>query len=841
MFSWIPFYAELASVILNYRDRQNELIDILKELKGMNLPIIRLVDQENNGEVPLGEIDPFTFFATFNQGVKETNRIEILNNLKQRFQLKAEAPSDFDGIPIVMALKAWFFPYKKERKPGDIQALWGLAEAAVQGEIDNLNKDLFNRCIKIKSVGVPKLTMGLFWLSPNKFMPFDKKSRAFFMKRGLKINVGDFDSYKSFLKQVRSSFKEDFHELSRIAEVESNKNDVKYWQIAPGENARLWPELKSNSIAAVGWNEFDLDLTKKTKDELLNIYKDKYPNTTDHERKIGATMLWNFLTLKPGDRFVTNKGQSLLLGLGIVKGGYKFRPEREEYRHTVDVDYYNVSETGITIPDKYKGKFGKTIVPLTEDTFRTLAELFPHKTFWIFQANPEYYDLEGSLKACKEFNWGIAQHKEKIKKGDEVYLWLSGPNAGIYAIAEVLTEPRPLPEEPCEKPFILQPEKLKERPAVRIFIKQVLDKPVTRAMILENPILKNLTIITAPQGTNFSLTVEEADLIRKLIWTDPILPRIPRRIQAILERKGQVILYGPPGTGKTYWAEQTAQALASHDGDLVRMCTFHPAYGYEDFLEGYRPEVEDGKLVFKLKPGIFKQLCEDAQKSERSFYLIIDEINRGDIPRIFGELLTVLEKDKRGKSVLLPLSGQPFSVPDNVFVIGTMNTADRSIALLDKALRRRFGFWELMPDSAVLKDAVVEGISLGPWLEALNQRLLENIGRDARNLQIGHAYLFYQGYPVVSIDRFARILQEDIIPLLEEYCYEDFSTLVKILGPELVDEKKQRLKHELFDPDRRDELVQALRSTIAPTKAATPSEPELTSGIANGSSGETTA
>ena len=188
-------------------------------------------------------------------------------------------------------------------------------------------------------------------------------------------------------------------------------------------------------------------------------------------------------------------------------------------------------------------------------------------------------------------------------------------------------------------------------------------------------------------------------------------------------------------------------------------------------------------MQFILRDGIFKKLCNDAQaRPDHKFYLIIDEINRGDIPRIFGELLTVLEKDKRGKAILLPLTGRPFRVPGNVFIIGTMNTADRSIALLDTALRRRFGFIELMPDISILGDAMVDEIPLGPWLKALNERICEYVGRDARNLQIGHAYLLEKGRPVGDFAMFARILREDILPLLEEYCYEDYGTLEKITG-----------------------------------------------------------
>jgi 5-methylcytosine-specific restriction protein B len=315
----------------------------------------------------------------------------------------------------------------------------------------------------------------------------------------------------------------------------------------------------------------------------------------------------------------------------------------------------------------------------------------------------------------------------------------------------------------------------------------------------------------------------------------PTLAGVLGRIQAVLDRKRQVILYGPPGTGKTFRATLAAcdlaafaafgaafeqldleqQAIVLGNGEdkpgLVRMCTFHPAYGYEDFMEGYRPVPADGGLGFELRAGIFKRVCEDAgREPAKRFFLLIDEINRGDIPRIFGELLTVLERDKRGRLILLPLSGHLFSVPDNVYLIGTMNTADRSIALLDTALRRRFGFVELMPESRVLGNAVINGIPLGPWLDALNRRICEHVGRDARNLQVGHAYLMDGGSPVADFARFTRIVQDDIIPLLEEYCYEDYDALEKLLGPGLVDRAVQRIRHELFDPTRQEDLVAAL-------------------------------
>jgi len=267
----------------------------------------------------------------------------------------------------------------------------------------------------------------------------------------------------------------------------------------------------------------------------------------------------------------------------------------------------------------------------------------------------------------------------------------------------------------------------------------------------------------------------------------PPLDSIAARIDSILRRKGQVVLYGPPGTGKTYHARRVGRELAARqvffksysnltdteraaiDGDagLVRLCTFHPGYGYEDFMEGFRPETVNGQMVFERRGGIFKKMCEEAENHpNRHFFLIIDEINRGDVPRIFGELITVIEYDKRGLPVTLP-SGKRLVVPRNVFVIGTMNTADRSISLLDTALRRRFGFVELMPDSSLLSGRIAGNLPPSPWLDALNARLRKHLKRDARNLQIGHAYLLAQ--PITSIAAFARVLRDEIIPLVEEY------------------------------------------------------------------------
>jgi 5-methylcytosine-specific restriction protein B len=306
------------------------------------------------------------------------------------------------------------------------------------------------------------------------------------------------------------------------------------------------------------------------------------------------------------------------------------------------------------------------------------------------------------------------------------------------------------------------------------------------------------------------------------------------QIESTLQRKKQIILYGPPGTGKTYWAEKACLELASrkafkktyedltteekmnmignnNSSHIVRFCCFHPSYGYEDFIEGIKPTVINNQTVFSLKSGIFKKLCEDAKSNtEKNYYLIIDEINRGDISRIFGELITLIEAGKRGKEMILPLSGDSFSVPDNVYIVGTMNTADRSIALLDIALRRRFGFIELMPDYSILTGITIEDLPVGLWLKELNKRIVEFVGRDARNLQIGHSYFMEKGVTIKDFDKFRKIIQEDVIPLIEEYCYGDYMTISKIIGSGFVDTSRQEINQDLFKSLNKAELISAL-------------------------------
>ncbi|MBR4152726.1 MAG: AAA family ATPase [Selenomonadaceae bacterium] len=256
-----------------------------------------------------------------------------------------------------------------------------------------------------------------------------------------------------------------------------------------------------------------------------------------------------------------------------------------------------------------------------------------------------------------------------------------------------------------------------------------------------------------------------------------------------------VVLYGVPGTGKTYSTTSYSVAICSNKklselGNYVdtkreydklkatgriNFITFHQSYGYEDFIEGIKPTVANGNISYEIASGVFKKFCERAKtRPQDNFVFIIDEINRGNISKIFGELITLIEDDKREElSVILPCSQEEFTVPRNVYIIGTMNTADRSIALLDTALRRRFDFIEMEPRPDLLS-ADIDGVNLQKLLSELNTQIEKLLDRDHR---IGHAY-FMKCKSRADVE---KVFRNKIIPLLREYFFEDDTRINEVL------------------------------------------------------------
>lgn len=308
------------------------------------------------------------------------------------------------------------------------------------------------------------------------------------------------------------------------------------------------------------------------------------------------------------------------------------------------------------------------------------------------------------------------------------------------------------------------------------------------------------------------------------------------------------ILYGPPGTGKTYNTVNKALKIVSPDFDLtqnreilkeefdrlvcngsIQFITFHQSFSYEDFVEGIKPKVvnrlnerdeELKDIIYEIEDGVFKRICKESKSLNNKGnvspkVLIIDEINRGNIAAIFGELITLIEEDKReggseALSTILPYSKERFSVPSNIYIIGTMNTADRSIEALDLALRRRFNFIEIEPDTDLIdfdiESEEEEDINLKDLLTTINLRIEKLIDKDHK---IGHAYFM----KVETIDDLIEVFEIKIIPLLEEYFFGDYSKIGLILGGSFIERTEEDTDFRFADFDN-DELIDLLDKPI---------------------------
>ena len=325
------------------------------------------------------------------------------------------------------------------------------------------------------------------------------------------------------------------------------------------------------------------------------------------------------------------------------------------------------------------------------------------------------------------------------------------------------------------------------------------------------------------------------EVIQRMILPWGLLDVVPQEASIL-----NTIFYGPPGTGKTY--ATTRRCVKICDGTVpsdwsnkkirdryselvterrIEFVTFHQSYGYEEFVEGLRPDTGNG-AGFSLSPteGVLRRIAEHARNKTEPYVLVIDEINRANVSKVMGELVTLLEEDKRKGAenevtVTLPYSRKPFTLPANLHILGTMNTADRSIALLDTALRRRFDFEEMVPDPEKLD--TVEGINLSNVLRAMNDRLEFLIDRDHL---IGHAWLM-KAQTKAEVD---RVMRRKIIPLIAEYFHDDWEKVRAVLGgtddfvnreklnppPGLDDMGEDRYRwtvKEYFDDDAYDRLI----------------------------------
>ena len=411
--------------------------------------------------------------------------------------------------------------------------------------------------------------------------------------------------------------------------------------------------------------------------------------------------------------------------------------------------------------------------------------------YWWLNANPKiwsYSDIAvGEVQSYTLYNENgnkrrIFQNFLDAKVGDMIIGYESNPVKQIVAI--------------CRVSAVQDGEKL--------FFEKVegLTSPIDYATLRGGPELERMEYFQNPQGSLFKLTRGEFDFILDMIreenpistgaaidaytksdFLDEVYMTEKRyeNLVAVLRNKKNIILQGAPGVGKTFAARRLAWSMmGEQDDSRIEFVQFHQNYSYEDFMMGYKP-VEDG---FELKYGVFYRFCQKAaNQPDKEFFFIIDEINRGNMSKIFGELLMLIEKDYRGTKATLAYNGLSFSVPQNLYIIGMMNTADRSLAMIDYALRRRFSFFEMEPgfDS--------EGFI--HYQNGLNNETLNELISKVKDLNheialdkslgkgfcIGHSY--FCGRDICTDEWMHSIVDYDILPMLSEYWFDDPNKLLR--------------------------------------------------------------
>lgn len=689
-FQWTEFYMELASALLPYKNNRSELIAKLKTIfadAGMNFPF------KERGKEVYEDICPFTVFGSFNKGITNANRIALLEQFAKQFSIKAAVPTEFDGIPVVMNLSAWFFAYKENRGEHDIDNLWELLEKAIaysdEASTDNKNAFIaaYDTVTKQKMIKW-NITMGLYWARPYTFINLDSTNRAFitdvdnmphyFTTIFSDINKGlpNGRNYLFMCEQAKNALNQkeyeyhSFPELSYYAwksnqsgkteettttTVDSNIKETNYWIYSPGDNASMWDEFYKSGIMGIGWDDVTDLKGFSSKEEIKEYMKKVYDPSYSY--KNNAHCLWQFANeIKVGDVIFVKKGMHKIIGKGIVTSDYIYDTSRSTYKHIRKVDWQNKGEW------EHPG----------QAVMKTLTNI---------SAYPDYVQKLLALFA-EDTSEEVSEQKE-----------IKYP---LYSKDDFLNE------------------------------------------------------VYMDEDTYNTLT-------------------------ELLEAKYNVILQGAPGVGKTFAAKRLAYSIMGQkDTSRVAMVQFHQSYSYEDFIQGYRPS-KDG---FELENGTFYKFCKEAEEdNERPYFFIIDEINRGNLSKILGELMMLIEKDKRGEKIKLLYSNEWFTVPQNVRIIGMMNTADRSLALMDYALRRRFAFFDFAPafSSEGFKNYLSEKDSpklekLIAAVESLNSTIStdESLGDGFR---IGHSYFCTDDE--ITDEWLKSVVEYEVIPLIKEYWFDE--------------------------------------------------------------------
>lgn len=811
-FDWINFYSEFADKLLEYKDNRQELINKIKRVyAAINIKLPKL---ESGDEII--DIDPFTVFGLFNKGITNENRIAIINGIAEEFGINSKKPVDFDGIPVLNNLKATFYYFIGSRNEQDIDNIWKVFESAIKLANDD-NESNRNEFIKWYDIvhdqlGIRwNLTMGFYWIRPYYYINLDSRNRWYILLPE-QMPADFIETVKPMINKVPKA--SDYLHISDICKSVLDEGKYEYRNF-PELSYYAWikSEQVNQEIAATNSKKPSKALFLRWFAPLITALKDMGGSATpvDARNKIieNEQLSEDEVNATRGKNNVNKFENEVAFARSyLVKAGY------------IDKSTYGIwslTEAGKTVEmtdelatEIFKNGIADNQSKRKDDSSALADENVETVRYWIYSPGEnscmwdEFYNA-----GIMAIGWGeigdltafASKDEMKNKMKELIDPTLSYKNAA-HATWQFVNE---------------------MKVGDVIFVKKGRSQLVGRGVVASDyeydedrqdeygnvrkvnwthkgewahpgqAAMKTLTDITDYSEYVDSLInifeddsendVEETAKNYPVYTEEDFLEEVYMdeedysKLVGVLKAKKNIILQGAPGVGKTFAAKRLAYSIMGvKDIERVMMVQFHQSYSYEDFIMGFRPSTTG----FELKKGAFYNFCKKAEiDSDNEYFFIIDEINRGNLSKIFGELFMLIENDKRGIALQLLYSDEKFAVPKNVYIIGMMNTADRSLAMLDYALRRRFAFFEIKPGfetegfreyrMAIDNEKFNKLINC---IESLNNAISEDESL-GDGFSIGHSYFCNLSADTIDNQSLSGIVEYELIPLLKEYWFDE--------------------------------------------------------------------
>ena len=816
-FDWIAFYEEFADNLLAYKDNRQELIEKIKqvyEVTGIKLPRL---ERNENGDNEIVDIDPFTTFGLFNKQITDVNRIRIIKEIKELFSINSDVPTSFDGIPVLNNQMATFYWFGNGRGEHDIDNLWDVFDYAIalsrsdSPELREKFSDSFNTSLSQKGVKW-NLSMGLYWIRPNRFLNLDSRNRWFIINndslpesvvakvRNLK-SMPEAEAYLAICDECLSYIHSDNSPYDSLSAFSFSA-----WSVSKQDD-EVEKSVKTNNPIKVKYLCWFNPLLQALRD----LGGSATPQQVREKIKINEHLTEEETSVVTGKSKVNQfENEVAFARMYLVKSGY------------MDGSVYGIwalTDEGksVQMTEELASEiFRKVVKDAQEKRDAKVSNLVDEdattKRYWIYSPGHNAAKWEECTQNdVMLIGWGEIGDLSNYTSKAEI-------KAAMQETYDDSKTYRNAAHATWQFAYEMKPGDI-------VFAKQGMHKIVGRGVVdsdykfkdnaddgynnvravkwtnigeWEHPgqaAMKTLTDIT--QYTKY---VEELNALFDTDEDDDDIPEVETTLDnydkedflkdvyisadsyttlvGLMTRKRNVILLGAPGVGKTFAAKRLAYSMMGvMDSSRVQSVQFHQSYTYEDFIEGFRPSVTG--TGFEIKKGVFYNFCMKAENdSENDYFFIIDEINRGNLSKIFGELFTLIEADKRGKRKMeLLYSSDNFSVPKNVYIIGMMNTADRSLAMIDYALRRRFAFFEMKPafESKGFREYQyrLENDKFNKLIDcviSLNQKIAddESLGE---GFCIGHSY--FCDIEEIKENTLTDIVEFEIIPLLKEYWFDE--------------------------------------------------------------------